>query len=143
MTVDLKLMPDYVSFEHLYIEEGSCPPDDGKGIFKPWMGSLLYHGEDEGAGKPKKVQERNFAGGDFASTVLSIDSTAWGPGSFRYNIPNFWSVKNEDGTVGEKHPFCNTPCVFVFFANGDLSVTKYECSVTRGINNVSTVTGGQ
>ena len=143
MTTALKILPDHVSFEHLYTEEGICAATGIWGFFRPYWQLIPPHNGRAGALDVIKVKSGNLVGDDLAGYVFStVDGFELSSGGFMYDIPNYWYVMRKNAIVGEKKQFCKTPCYFVLTDNGDFSVHRFGCSVVRGTNGVSNVITG-
>ena len=140
MAMNLRLEPDYVSFEKVFLKEGDCPASNIWGVFAPWPSALLPHDAAAGAWREVGVHSGNITGYDIGGARLNI-AGVWTPGGFQYNITNYWYVKNDE-IAEDMHVMNVEPMIFNFYANGDLSVSKYGCAVTRGTNNVIRTTGG-
>ena len=137
MSVDLKLMPDYVSFENVYLQEGYCEATDIHGFFL--QTTILPHGTGAGAWREVDVGEDNFAGNDFASAVFSSHPGATTQGGYEYQIPVRWYVKSGSMPVAY-NPMGNVPMVFTLSQNGDFSVSKFGCIAVRDITGHTTAT---
>ena len=141
MVVDLRLMPDYVSFENVFLQEGFCMPTNVTGFFAPYVGELKPHDVGAGAWREVEVGEENYAGEDFASTVISITNPEWAKGGFEYQIPVKWYVK-QGAIPAVTNDFSFSPEVFALSPNGDFSVNKFGCTAVRSTNGVTTATMG-
>ncbi len=142
MITELKLLPDYVSFRHLFLQEGECQATSIWGLFAPYASGLLPHDEIAGAWEEVAVSAtNNNAGVDFAATNFGeVPSTITiAPGGFEYVITNYWYVKNNGEVTGQKHPFATNPVIFSTSVNGSMTVNRFNCTVTRGTNDVSTI----
>ena len=138
---ELRLMPDYVSFMHLFLQEGECPASNIWGFFVPYASGLLPHDANAGAWSEVGMSiSDNYAGGDFAAANFGGMPVTWTAGGFEYNITNYWYVKENGNIIGSLHPFIVESQVYTFSPNGDLSVEKYKYTATRGTNDITTVT---
>jgi hypothetical protein len=143
MVADLRLLPDYVSFKNVFLQEGECEASNVDGFFVENAVALLPHGTAQGAFREVGVSaELNYAGRDFACASFGKISVPLIEGAFEYSITNYWYVKHGD-LSGERHPFNVTPQKFMIYSNGDFSVSKFACTVVRGTNNLSTVSRRQ
>lgn len=141
LRTSLQLLPDYVSFMHLYLQEGECEASGVWGFFEPYANSLLPHDANAGAWNEVGVSSiDNAAGGDFAGTSFGTIPIDLAAGGFEYAITNYWYVKNGAVMIGAPQPFLIEHQVFSLTSGGDLSVEKYRCTATRGTNGVTTVT---
>ena len=140
MSVDLKLMPDYVSFENVYLQEGYCEATNIDGFFL--QTTILPHGTDAGAWREVKVEEGNYAGDDFASASFSSRPEIPAQGGYEYQIPLRWYVKS-GGVPVAYNPMGNVPEVFMLSPNGDFSVSKFGRTVVCGTNGVPREVGAQ
>jgi hypothetical protein len=133
------LLPDYVSFKNVFLQEGECEASNVDGFFMENSVVLLPHGLAQGAFQEVGVSaELNYAGRDFACASFGKILVPLVEGSFEYLITNYWYVKHGD-LSGERHSFNVTPQKFMIYPNGDFSVSKFACTVVRGTNNLSTV----
>ena len=141
LLTELYLLPDYVSFGKLFLQEGSCPATNITGFFAPYANSIQPHGLGVGAWNEVGVSEtNNYAGTDFASANFGTIPIALGPGGFEYAITNYWYVKNNGVVDGRLHAFYVSPMKFCISENGNLSVEKYGLIATRNTNDVTTIT---
>ena len=141
MVTHRQLMPDHVSFEHLYVEEGECPVSGVNGFFEPMSQSLPPHDASAGAWKTSEVGSGNFIDDDFAGIGFKAAlGTSYSHGSFQYNVPNYWYVMKGSSIIGKKEPFGIKPGVFELYQNGDFTITRFDCAVLRGTNGVARVT---
>ena len=137
LRIDLKLMPDYVSFFGLKTMEGFAPASDMQGYFTQVGMSSVNHDAQNGAGRVNVVQEGNVAGVDRAGTAYRVDELPqpWSGGSYAFNIPYYWWV---DGS-SQTNQFTTNVQTFRLFANGDAEVSKFGWTAHRGTNGVQTV----
>ena len=141
MVTTLRLLPLSVSFRNLYLKEGECSATNVWGIFTPFAGIIPPHDSNAGAWDEMEVGAyNNYAGRDTALLHFGNIDVMWISGGFQYNIPNYWYIKDANGDPGEMHLFKYEPQIIRFYANGDLSIEKYGCIVTRGTNDISTIT---
>ena len=139
MVADLRLLPDYVSFKNVFLQEGECEASNVDGFFVENAVALLPHGTAQGAFREVGVSaELNYAGRDFACASFGKIFVPLIEGAFEYSITNYWYVKQGD-LSGERHPFNVTPQKFMIYPNGDFSISKFACTVVRGTNNLTTV----
>ena len=140
MIVELRLLPDYVSFKHLFLQEGECPATNIWGFFEPHASNILPHDANAGAWAEVKISEtNNLVGVDFPSANFGVISTALASGGFEYGITNYWYVKSNGTMIGQMHPFSINPSVFTISADGSLTVERFGCIATRGTNDVSSI----
>ena len=139
MEVELRLMPDYVSFKNVFLQEGECKATNVTGFFRENSVVLFPHGTAQGAWREVCVSAvSNYAGGDSACANFGRILIPLTEGGFEYPITNYWYVKN--GVLnGRHHPFYVANQKFLIYPNGDFSVDKFNCTVTRGTNNLTTV----
>lgn len=137
LRIDVKLMPDYVSFEGLRTMEGFAPASDMQGYFTNVNMSVVNHDAQNGAGRVNVVQEGNVAGVDRAGTAYRVDELPqpWSGGSYAFNIPYYWWV---DGS-SQTNQFTTNVQTFRLFADGDAEVSKFGWTAHRGTNGVQTV----
>ena len=137
LRIDLKLLPDYVSFFGLKTMEGFAPASDMQGYFTHVNMSAVNHDAQNGAGRVNVVQEGNVAGVDRAGTAYRVGELPqpWSGGSYAFNIPYYWWV---DGS-SQTNQFTTNVQTFRLFANGDAEVSKFGWTAHRGTNGVQTV----
>ena len=141
LRTSLRLLPDYVSFMHLYLQEGECEASGVWGFFEPYANSLLPHDANAGAWNEIGVSSiDNAAGDDFAGASFGTIPIALAAGGFEYAITNYWYVKNGAAVIGTPQPFVIEHQIFSLTPGGDFSVEKYRCTATRGTNGVTIVT---
>ncbi|MBR2940876.1 MAG: hypothetical protein IKC14_06160 [Kiritimatiellae bacterium] len=140
--IENRLMPDYVSFSHLFFMEGECDATDRWGLFADPQNTLLPHDSIGGAWGEVSVGIVNDLPKDYATARFNAVLPIEMDGGFQYNITNYWYVKNS-GVTGEIHPFGVEAQKYTLYANGDLSVEKFGWTATRGTNNVTTITRSQ
>ncbi|MBR4259911.1 MAG: hypothetical protein IKQ17_12830 [Kiritimatiellae bacterium] len=138
LRIDLKLLPDYVSFEGLRTMEGFAPASDMHGYFTHVDMSAVNHDAQNGAGRVNVVQEGNLAGVDRAGAAYRVDELPqpWSDGSYAFNIPYYWWV---DGS-SQTNQFATNVQTVRLFASGDAEVSKFGWTAHRGTNGVQTVT---
>jgi hypothetical protein len=138
LRIDLKLLPDYVSFEGLRTMEGFAPASDMQGYFTHVDMSAVNHDAQNGAGRVNVVQEGNLAGVDRAGAAYRVDELPqpWSDGSYAFNIPYYWWV---DGS-SQTNQFATNVQTVRLFASGDAEVSKFGWTAHRGTNGVQTVT---
>ena len=139
MTIQNRLMPDYVSFSKLFYMEGACTATDRWGLFEDPQIKLLPHDYTAGAWHEVPVGSENSLPQDYVVGLFDIKSSIPMNGGFRYNITNYWYVKDM-GIVGDLQSFSINSQEFSLFVNGDMSVKKYGWIATRGTNNVTIIT---
>ena len=142
MTIQNRLMPDYVSFSHLFFMEGECDATDRWGLFADPQNTLMPHDSIAGAWKEAPVGSANNLPQDYAMAQFDAVLPIAMDGGFQYNITNYWYVMNSN-VAGVRHPFGIESQKFTLFSNGDLSVEKYGWTATRGTNNITTITRSQ
>ena len=137
LRIDLKLLPDYVSFFGLKTMEGFAPASDMQGYFTHVDMSAVNHDAQNGAGRVNVVQEGNLAGVDRAGTAYRVYELPqpWSGGSYAFNIPYYWWV---DGS-SQTNQFTTNVQTFRLFADGDAEVSKFGWTAHRGTNGVQTV----
>lgn len=140
LRIDLKLLPDYVSFEGLRTMEGYADVSDLQGYFQNVVMTNTSHGSANGAWRVNTVLEGNNAGIDRAGGAYRAEELPqpWGNGSYSFAIPFYWWV---DGS-SQTNQFATNVQTFRLFANGDAEVSKFGWTAHRGTNGVQTVTGG-
>ena len=138
LRIDLKLLPDYVSFFGLRTMEGFAPVSDMQGYFTHVDMSAVNHDAQNGAGRVNVVQEGNLAGVDRAGAAYRVDELPqpWSDGSYAFNIPYYWWV---DGS-SQTNQFATNVQTVRLFASGDAEVSKFGWTAHRGTNGVQTVT---
>ena len=140
MIVDLQLLPDYVSFKNVFLQEGTCEATNIDGFFVQYADALLPHGVTEGALTEVKVSDlRNYAGQDFAAVNFGQIPIQLESGSFQYNITNYWYVKSSENLLIRKNILSIEAQRISLDTNSDLSIEKYGCNVQRGTNNIVNV----
>lgn len=140
LRIDLKLLPDYVSFEGLRTMEGYADASDLQGYFQNVVMTNTSHDVANGAWRVNIVQEGNNAGIDRAGGAYRVGDLPqpWVNGSYSFAIPFYWWV---DGS-SQTNQFATNVQTFRLFANGDAEVSKFGWTAHRGTNGVQTVTGG-
>ena len=142
MAVELRLMPDYVSFKNVFLQEGECEATNIDGFFVPYSAALESHGETQGALTEVGVSDlQNYAGNDLSAADFGAIPVQLDNGSFMYNITNYWYVKKSGDVFVRKNFLSIESQKFSLTVNGDLSVQKYGCIVQRGTNNIVKVIG--
>ncbi len=136
--VNMSLKPSYVSFDALGIMELYAAATNVQGFFtNAVFNGHLNHGIEAGAFRPTSVNEDNTVGtGD---NVLFTLNNAFLPylkhGTFKLDIPVVWYVEDES--------FTNSLAVLevrnTIYGNADVTASKYAISVTRGTNNLYTI----
>ena len=139
MTIESRLMPDYVSFSNLFFMEGECDATDRWGLFADPQNTLLPHDSARGAWGEVPVGSENDLQQDCATAKFNAVLPITMDGGFQYNITNYWYVKNS-GAAGALHPFGVESQKYTLSASGDLSVEKYGWIATRGTNDITTIT---
>ena len=144
MVVDLRLLPDYVSFKNVFLQEGECEATNAEGFFVKNSVALLPHGPDEGALTEVKVSDfQNYAGQDFAAVDFGFIPIRLEEGNFQYNITNYWYVKSSGDVATRKNLLTIESQKYFLDINGTLSVEKYGCKIQRGTNNIINVIRSQ
>ena len=140
LRIDLKLLPDYVSFFGLKTMEGYADVSDLQGYFQNAVMTNTSHNAANGAWRVNTVLEGNIAGIDRAGGAYRVGDLPqpWGNGSYSFAIPFYWWV---DGS-SQTNQFATNVQTFRLFANGDAEVSKFGWTAHRGTNGVQTVTGG-
>lgn len=95
----------------------------------------LNHDAEQGGGIRYSVNPDNKIMTDCAYLNLMNDAN-WYAGGFQWNIEAFWYV---DGGLSTNQLNWSSQ-VFNLDANGNMSVSKFGWTVTRGTNNVSVIT---
>ena len=138
MCLELKLLPEYVSFEGLKVMEGECSAQDIEGYFELYDMSNVRHNVSNGALKQIVVQGDNFVGIDRAGLARSSDELPepWAYGSYEWNIPFYWSA---DG-FATTNRFATNVQKFQLYSNGDFVVRKFGWKARRSMDGNQTVT---
>ena len=138
MCLDLKLLPEYVSFEGLKVMEGECSAQDIEGYFELYDMSNVRHNVSNGALKQIVVQGDNFVGIDRAGSARSSDELPepWAYGSYEWNIPFYWSADDFATT----NRFATNVQKFQLYSNGDFVVRKFGWKARRSMDGNQTVT---
>ncbi len=138
MCLELKLLPEHVSFEGLKIMEGDCSATSIEGYYETIDMSNMRHGIENGAFKQILVQEGNFVGIDRAGFASRVDElpTPWSYGRYQWNIPFYWSA---DDFI-TKNRFATNIQKFQFYSNGDFKVSKFGWKAHRSMNGNQTIT---
>jgi hypothetical protein len=140
MVVDLRLLPDYVSFKNVFLQEGECEASNVDGFFVEFVNDLLPHGASQGALAEVKVSNwQNYAGQDFAAVDFGLIPIQLKNGNFQYNITNYWYVKSSFNVPLRKNFLSIVSQRFSLNDNGNLSVQKYGYVAQRGTNSISVV----
>jgi len=136
--VNMSLKPSYVSFGALGIMELYAAATDVQGFFtNAVFNGHIDHNTNAGAFRDISVNDDNSVGtGD--NVFFALDN-AFLPylqyGTFKLEIPVVWYVRNDSVT--------NSLAVFearnTVYHNADVTVSKYSISVTRGTNDVYTI----
>ena len=138
MCLELKLLPEHVSFEGLKIMEGECSATSIEGYYETIDMSNMRHGIENGALKQILVQEGNFVGIDRAGFASRVDElpSPWSYGRYQWNIPFYWSA---DDFIA-KNRFATNIQKFQFYSNGDFKVSKFGWKAHRTMNGNQTIT---
>lgn len=137
LRIDLKLLPDYVSFEGLRTMEGISPTYGQWGYFANFSMTNIAHNASIGAWCVNTVHEGNDVGFDRAGfSFLAEDlPRPWSRGGFEYRIPLYWWV---DGST-QTNLLATHAQQFGMFPDGDSEVSKFGWTAHRGTNGVQTV----
>ena len=136
--VDMSLKPSHVSFAALGVMELYATATDIQGFFtNAVFNGHLDHDADAGAFRPLSVNADNTVGtGD---NIFFALNNAFLPylryGTFKLEIPVVWYVRNESVT----NRLVVLEARNTVYANADVTVSKYLISVTRGTNDVFTI----
>ena len=136
--VDMSLKPSHVSFAALGVMELYAAATDIQGFFtNAVFNGHLDHDTDAGAFRPLSVNADNTVGtGD---NIFFALNNAFLPylryGTFKLEIPVVWYVRNESVT----NRLVVLEARNTVYANADVTVSKYSISVTRGTNDVFTI----
>ena len=148
---DTYVMPMHVSFSGIAMEEVPSNEGSHNGFFNNnYFRNDWYHTAEHGAGKWENVRPDNFCGYDEAAYKTEIprvlpDETmtfnpnegVWSDGLITWRINWGWAEKDSqfgDIPVDEiTTPYNET---FRIDEYGSLSVTKFQCRIVRGTNNV-------
>ena len=138
LRIDLKLLPDHVSFFGLKTMEGYADVSDLQGYFQNAVMTNTSHNAANGAWRVNTVLEGNIAGIDRAGGAYRVGDLPqpWGNGSYSFAIPFYWWV---DGS-SQTNQFATNVQTFRLFASGDAEVSKFGWTAHRGTNGVQTVT---
>ena len=125
--------PDYVSFTALKTYESETAATNVTGIFTN-IAEALVHGQSNGGGKVVPVLPGNyilmdFIGGSLPNAFLGEE------GGWTWNIKNSWFL--EGSTVTNTMSWSAQR--FYLSTNGTFSVSKFGHFVSRGTNNVYTI----
>jgi hypothetical protein len=133
MHLNVYLAPTHVSFNAVRILEVGGPASSISGYFLNHTPES--HGSAQGANKWYAVGCDNLVLDDFDNAGYGPPSTPspWDDGSFTWHIPVIWRV----GT-GQTNYLTSWDQVFTIEPNGTFTVSKFERSVTRTINDVIT-----
>ena len=139
MCLELKLLPEYVSFEGLKVMEGECSASKVRGYFSAFDMSNVRHNASNGALRQIVVQESNFVGIDRAGSARSSEELpgTWSYGSYEWQIPFYWSA---DDFVTTNRFATNIQEFELLSSNGDFVVRKFGWKARRSMDGNQTVT---
>ena len=139
MCLELKLLPEYVSFEGLKVMEGECSATSIEGYYENLDMSNIRHNIVNGALRQIAVQEGNFVGVDRAGSASYVDELPkpWSHGRYQWNIPFYWSA---DDFVKTNRFATNVQEFELLSSNGDFVVRKFGWKVQRSMDGNQTVT---
>jgi hypothetical protein len=139
MCLELKLLPEHVSFEGLKIMEGECSATRIRGYFSTFDMSNVRHNASNGALKQIVVQQENFVGVDRAGWARRVTDlpTPWSHGSYEWQIPFYWSA---DDFATTNRFATNVQEFELLSSNGDFVVRKFGWKAQRDTDGNQTVT---
>jgi hypothetical protein len=139
MCLELKLLPEHVSFEGLKVMEGVCSATRIRGYFSTFDMSNVRHNASNGALKQIVVQQENFVGVDRAGWARRVTDlpTPWSHGSYEWQIPFYWSA---DDFATTNRFATNVQEFELLSSNGDFVVRKFGWKAQRDIDGNQTVT---
>jgi hypothetical protein len=135
--VELKLIPDYVSFQGLKVMEGECAAQNIQGYYSSFDMSQVRHNTSNGAWRQTTVGDGNLAGFDRAGNAKTISELPppWDIGGYEWHIPFYWSADNFTTT----NRFTTNIQKFRLYPDGDFSVCKFGWTAHRSTNGVQNV----
>lgn len=135
--VELKLIPDYVSFQGLKVMEGECAAQNIQGYYSSFDMSQVRHNTSNGAWRQTTVEDGNLAGFDRAGNAKTISELPppWDIGGYEWHIPFYWSADNFTTT----NRFTTNIQKFRLYPDGDFSVCKFGWTAHRSTNGVQNV----
>ena len=139
MCLELRLLPEHVSFEGLKVMEGECSATRIRGYFSTFDMSNVRHNASNGALKQIVVQQENFVGVDRAGWARRVTDlpTPWSHGSYEWQIPFYWSADDFATT----NLFATNVQEFeLLSSNGDFVVRKFGWKAQRDTDGNQTVT---
>ena len=138
MCLELKLLPEHVSFEGLKIMEGECSATSAWGCYLGVDMSQMGHKEKNGAYRKILVGRGNTAGIDRAAYYENPDKIPkpWSIGGYQWNIPENWSADDFVTT----NRFTTNVQRFQFFPTGEFEVSKFGWTAHRSMNGNQTIT---
>ena len=139
MCLELKLLPEHVSFEGLKVMEGECSATRIRGYFSTFDMSNVRHNASNGALKQIVVQQENFVGVDRAGWARRVTDlpTPWSYGSYEWQIPFYWSA---DDFATTNRFATNVQEFELLSSNGDFVVRKFGWKAQRDTDGNQTVT---
>ena len=138
MCLELKILPEHVSFEGLKIMEGECSATSAWGCYLGVDMSQMGHKEKNGAYRKILVGRGNTAGIDRAAYYENPDKIPkpWSIGGYQWNIPENWSADDFVTT----NRFTTNVQRFQFFPTGEFEVSKFGWTAHRSMNGNQTIT---
>ena len=135
--VDLRLTPDYVSFQGLKTMEGECAAENIEGYFSSFDMSQVKHDAANGAWHRATVNDENLVGFDRAGYAKTISELPppWDIGGYKWHIPFYWSA--DDFTTITK--FTTNTQSFRLYPSGEFSISKFGWTAYRSTNGVQRV----
>ena len=138
MCLELKLLPEHVSFEGLKVMEGECSATSAWGCYLGVDMSQMGHKEKNGAYRKILVGRGNTAGIDRAAYYENPNKIPkpWSIGGYQWNIPENWSADDFVTT----NRFTTNVQRFQFFPTGEFEVSKFGWTAHRSMNGNQTIT---
>ena len=135
--VELKLIPDYVSFQGLKVMEGECAAQNIQGYYSSFDMSQVRHNTSNGAWRQTTVEDGNLAGFDRAGNAKTVSELPppWNLGGYEWHIPFYWSA----GDFTTINRFTTNIQKFRIYPAGDFSVSKFGWTAHRSTNGVQNV----
>jgi hypothetical protein len=136
--LELKLLPEHVSFEGLKVMEGECSATSAWGCYLGVDMSQMGHKEKNGAYRKILVGRGNTAGIDRAAYYENPDKIPkpWSIGGYQWNIPENWSADDFVTT----NRFTTNVQRFQFFPTGEFEVSKFGWTAHRSMNGNQAIT---
>lgn len=144
MFMDMYLLPDYVSFRGLWIQE--VPDDSQSGVHFGYYDDRQKGGDwshvgdlNHGAGMWNEATESGYYATDKAGTHRSYE-LEWTYGWKEWNIPMAWSANAGGGGIEMFSPIPTTQ-KFTLWPDGTFKIEKHNHCAERTIWNVFTIDG--